>query len=277
MPCTFAADVSPGNLNDIAKDLVVPEVSQGLPAPGKRIALTTKGWEGTEVHHLLYLPTDWTADAKMPVLVEYAGNGGFKNALGDVSEGTVEGSNLGYGISAGRGYLWLCMPYVEVDAKGKRNAKKWWGNVEETTHYCIETVKNACAQWGGDADRVILCGFSRGSIGCNYIGLHDDDIAKLWRGFVCHSHYDGVREQWPYVGADRVSALARLQRLGHRPQWISQEGGGTAATEAYLKATGILGNWTFHAFPFPNHTDAWVLRDLPLRNELREWVKAVVK
>ena len=41
---------------------------------------------------------------------------------------------------------------------------------------------------------VILCGFSRGAIGVNYIGLHDDQIAALWAGFITHDHYDGVLE-----------------------------------------------------------------------------------
>lgn len=60
------------------------------------------------------------------------------------------------------------------------------------------------------------------SIACNYIGLHDDEIAALWRGFICHSHYDGVRK-WDYAGSDRQSAAIRLGRLRDRPQFISHE------------------------------------------------------
>ncbi|MCP5559612.1 MAG: hypothetical protein H7A55_17845 [Verrucomicrobiaceae bacterium] len=264
------------DIHAVPMDLKVPAVTSGEPSAGSRVSQVTAGWEGTAVHHLLCLPSDWTAGAKLPVLVEYAGNGGYKNAFGDVSAGTVEGSNLGWGISAGRGFIWVCLPYVEVDEKGKRNAIKWWGNLAETKRYCVATVKDVCARWGGDAERVILCGFSRGSIGCNFVGLGDDEIAKLWRAFVCHSHYDGVIEKWPYSGADRASALRRLQRLGSRPQWISHEGS-TAATEAYLKRTGISGHWTFHALPFRNHTDDWVLRDLLLREQLREWIAATIK
>lgn len=263
------------DLNSVSPDLTVPPLSEGEAAAGKRVSLTTAGWEGTQVHHLLYLPTDWTPASRLPVIVEYAGNGNYKNKYGDVSEGVVEGSNLGYGMSSGKGFIWLCLPYVEVKEGTKSNAVLWWGDVEETKRYCLATVRDVCARLGGDSSKVILCGFSRGSIGCNFIGLHDDEISRLWRGFVCHSHYDGVREQWPYRGADRASALVRLRRLDGRPQFISHEGS-TTATQEYLRETGARGDFTFVPLPFRNHSDAWVLRDLPERTKLREWLERVV-
>jgi hypothetical protein len=255
----------------ITPDLIVPAITEGPPAAGQRVRQTTAGWKTTQAHHLLYLPPDWKPNTKLPVLIEYAGNGPFKNTLGDSSDGTVESCLLGYGISAGKGFIWACLPFIEGAHGTQRNALKWWGDLQESKNYTLKTVADLCLRFGGDPDRVILCGFSRGSIGCNFIGLHDDEIAKLWCGFVCHSHYDGVRA-WPYAEADQVSAITRLRRLGNRPQWISHEIT-TAATEAWLKSTAIQGNWTFTSMPFPNHSTAWVLRDLPERQKLREWVK----
>ena len=263
------------DLSSVVTDLVTPKVEEGTPAAGKRVTQTTKGWEGTAVHHALYLPTDWKPGVKHPVIVEYAGNGGYKNKFGDVSEGTVEGSNLGYGLSAGRQFIWVCMPYIEMKDGKKQNAPLWWGDVEETVRYCLATVRDVCASYGGEADNVFIAGFSRGAIGCNYIGLHNDEISRLWRGFICHSHYDGVRENWPYAGADRASALVRLQRLNGRPQWISHEGG-PQATEAYLKQTGVKGDFTFVTMPFRNHSDQWTLRDIPERRQAREWLAKVL-
>lgn len=261
-------------LYDIAPDLVVPQVEAAAPVAGKRVRATTAGWERTDVYHALYLPPDWQPAAKMPVLVEYAGNGGFRNSLGDTSDGTVEGCVIGYGLSGGSNFIWVTLPFVQVTNGVKRNAANWWGDVAETKRYCIATVKDICARFGGDSDRVILCGFSRGAIACNFIGLHDDEIAKLWRGFFCHSHYDGVRENWPYTGADRASAHTRLQRLGNRPQWISHEGS-IAATQDYLRDTS--GNFTFATLPFPNHSSAWLLRDLPIRSQARAWLRDVAR
>lgn len=274
LPCAVMPAQTPAlpDLSTIPADLVVPEVVEGEPAAGRRVFATASGWQGTAVRHALYLPEDWRAGGPLlPVLVEYAGNGGYRNAFGDVCEGGVEGCRLGYGISGGGGFLWLCLPYVEAHEGGWRNAVKWWGDVEESKRYCLAAVRETCARHGGDPERVVLCGFSRGSIGCNYLGLHDDGIAALWRAFVCHSHYDGVSERWPYPGADRASALQRLARLRGRPQFISHEGG-TGAVEQWLGSTGIRGAWTFTPIPFRNHSDAWVLRALPERARLRQWL-----
>ena len=93
-------------------DLAVPGVVRDVPAPGRRARVTAPEYVGTEVHHLLYLPIDWAPGRTYPVIVEYAGNGPFRSRYGDVSTGEVAGSNLGYGISAGRGFIWLCLPFV---------------------------------------------------------------------------------------------------------------------------------------------------------------------
>jgi len=263
------------NVHSLPADLVTPPVLNARPSPGNRVRVTTPGWEGTSVYHALYLPQGWVEGKPMPVIVEFPGNGGYQRN-GDTSHGTVEGCNLGYGLTGGHGAIWVCMPFVADEDSHKQNSTIWWGSVEETERYCVATVRDVCKRFGGDARRVVLAGFSRGAIACNFIGLHDDEIAGLWCGFFCHSHYDGVRESWPYEGADRASALMRLQRLRGRPQWISQEGAGVAETEKYLRGTGVAGDYSFVPMPFGNHTDVWVLRDMPERKRAREWLQRVL-
>ena len=262
------------DLSSVPEDLQIPPISSGAPAPGVRVMQTTPGWEGTEVHGTLYLPRNWKPGGTYPVLAEYAGNGGFKNKYGDVSEGVVEGSRLGYGLSAGKDYLWVCLPYIRVQDGRKSNVTLWWGDPEETAAYCVATMRWLEKTYGADPAALVLCGFSRGAIACNYIGLRNDEIAGLWRAFICHSHYDGVHTNWPYADADRESARRRLERLHGRPQFISQEGG-TAETRAYLQETGIAGAVTFADFPFRNHSDRWALRDCETRREVRSWLKAL--
>ena len=186
-------------------DLTVPATEEGVPAPGKRVKVVAEKYRGTDVHHVLYLPTGWKRGKRYPVLVEYAGNK-YKTSLG-----TVEGSSLGYGISGGKGFIWVCMPYVSRDHK--HNQLNWWGDVNATVEYCKATVKDICKNYGGDPEKLFICGFSRGAIACNYIGLHDDEIAALWRGFIVHSHYDGVRK-WGYSGSDRTSAALPPEATG---------------------------------------------------------------
>jgi predicted esterase len=226
------------------------------------------------VHHTLFLPKNWKPGGKFAVIVEYAGNGGFKNAFGDTCDGTVEGCHLGYGISGGVDYIWIAMPFVKVTDGRKENAIQWWGDADETAAYCVATVRQVCREYGGDEKAVVLCGFSRGSIACNYIGLRNDTIAPLWRAFICHSHYDGVRTTWPYGDADRVSAMRRLERLNGRPQFISHEGS-VDEIRSYIVTTGVRAAFTFAALPFRNHTDHWALRDCEHRRQVRAWLRSL--
>jgi acetyl esterase/lipase len=264
---THAAE--PGNLNDLPNDLMVPVAVGGEPRAGARVWQKNRGYEDWEVAHALYLPTDWKPEGQYPVIFEYPGNGNFQNALGDKSDGTVEGCQMGYGLSGGKGMIWVSLPFV--DPATKAHARQWWGDAEATAKYCRLTTERICREYGGDPRKLVLCGFSRGAIAGNYIGLRDDEIAKLWRAFMLHSHYDGVR-RWNYPESDADSALARLRRLGDRPQFISHEMT-TEAVESYLQAANASGKFTFAALPYRNHSSAWVLKDVPLRAQARQWLE----
>lgn len=263
------------NIQDIAADLTIPEVAQGDPAAGKRVTDVTAGWQRSEIRHILYLPQDWQPQKVYPILVEYPGNGGYRNDLGDVSDGTPDSCMLGYGLSGGNGFIWVSLPFIEVTADGSmRNCPQWWGDVEETKRYCVATVRDICERYGGDKSRVVLCGFSRGAIACNYIGLNDDAIAALWCGFFCHSHYDGVRT-WPYPDSDPSAAVRRLGRLNNRPQWISHEMD-ISQVKTFLNQSGVSGPFTLMSIPYPNHSAAWVLREIPQRTKAREWLHRII-
>lgn len=268
----IVANVLP-DIRTVPPDLKPPGMADQAPAPGKRVKQVAPAYKNTKVYHSLYLPTDWQRGMLYPVLIEYAGNGPYKNENGDVCTGKVEDCNLGYGISGGKGFIWLCLPFISKDQK--QNQLQWWGDITATVEYGKSVVQSVCREFGGDSSAVFLAGFSRGAIACNFIGLHDDEIASLWRGFICHSHYDGVRE-WNYPGSDRKSAVERLQRLKNRPQFISHEVTVTA-TQNYLQESYSNGCFTFLALPYRNHTDAWVLRDVPERQVLREWLQNVLK
>ena len=274
LPTTSGAEPLP-DIRNIKADLITPLMTDGMAAAGRRVKQTASAYRATDVYHALYLPTDWQAGKNYPVICEYAGNGNYTNKFGDHSAGTVEGCNLGYGISGGKGFIWVCLPYVGPGKEGKlANITQWWGEVAETKKYCHAAVQEVCAKYGGDTNKVFIAGFSRGAIACNYIGLHDDEIAKLWCGFIAHSHYDGVRK-WNYADSDKAAALVRLKRLDGRPQFISHEGG-TGETKKYLEETGVKGAFTLVDFPYRNHTDEWVLRPIKERELMRQWVAEVL-
>lgn len=265
--CLHAAELP--DIRSVPADLEVPALSEGQPAPGKRVK------QGL---HVLYLPTDWKPGVKMPVIVELAGNGNYSNKFGDVSKGIPEGSNLGYGLSGGKGFIWLCSPYL--NGAGDAVAITWWGDKptydpQPTLKYLRGAVANVCKEHGGDASKVVLCGFSRGAIACNYLGLYDDETAKLWCGFLAYSHYDGVK-QWPYPNSDRASAFVRLKRLAGRPQFICGENTNAQETEKYLRPLLPEADLTFMSTGFRNHNDAWTLRPSPARDKARAWLSKVV-
>ena len=97
----------------LSSDLITPAMTAGDPAPGKRVHQVAPEYKGTKVYHTLYLPTDWQKVKRYPVLVEYTGN--KFPACG--STGEVKGANLGYGLSGGKGFIWVSMPYIQ---KGKK-------------------------------------------------------------------------------------------------------------------------------------------------------------
>lgn len=271
------------DIRSVEPDLDIRKLDTGNAQPGKRVKEVVPEFANTDVYHVTYLPLDWQPDKSYPVIFEFAGNGGYKNKYGDECTGLAEDCKLGYGISGGRGYIWVCLPFL--NHAGNSNSAMWWGDrssydPQPTVEYCKKAVPLICEKYGGDPERVLLAGFSRGAIACNFIGLHDDEISKLWKGFIPYSHYDGAAN-FGLPGTDRNSALSRLKRLGNRPQFICAEAGPgrhtVEASKAYLDSTGVNGRFTFRETGFRNHNDSWILRPSPARDELRNWVQATLK
>ncbi len=272
---SFAQPKEFADIRSIAADLIVPSMVEREPVAGRRIRRSLEGWNRERVYHSLYLPTDWTRKTTFPILVEYAGNGGYHDALGDASSGRPEDSCFGYGMTQGEGFVWICLPCL--NAAGSDLALTWWGDAPNydpspTLNYLYAAIADTCDNFAGDASRIVLCGFSRGAIACNFLGLHDDKTAKLWRAFVPYSHYDGVRK-WPYPNSDAGSAAARLERLAGRPQFICGEKDQIEETRRYLGQHASKANLTFASTGFRNHNDAWILRPSKTRQQLLEWLK----
>jgi hypothetical protein len=270
----------------IAADRPLPPLASGSPAAGRRVAVTPPEYAGTQVHHLIALPDDWTIDGvargqRWPVIVEYTGN--HHPASG--STGNVEGAALGYGLSRGTA-IWIVLPYVAADHR--HNEISWWGDLAATVAYAKTNVPRICATFGGDRSRVLLCGFSRGAIGVSLIGLHDDAIAQLWCGFWAHDHFDGAREwrgtAWGTpLPRYQAEAAVRLRRLHGRPLLVTQ-GNADTTTSEFLSRQLSPEAWSFRAIDmralydaFPNaaakdpHTDRWLLRESEAADWVRQW------
>ena len=254
------------DLHSIVPDLTVPTMVAGEPKAGRRVKQQWSEYQGTGVYHVLYLPSNWKPDKKYPVIFEYAGNK-YQSGPLDISTGKVEGSQLGYGLSAGSNFVWVCLPFV--DKKAKANSDNWWGDIDATVEYCKISARRICDRFGGDSSRLVLCGFSRGAMACGFIGLHDDEIASLWRAMIPYGVFDGP----VYPGFDRASSIARLSRFKGKPLLIVCEGNlRNKETRAYLEGCSVPLSVTYLDLPFTNHNDAWALRDIPERQTVRWWL-----
>lgn len=267
----FASATGFANDDSSAKDLVTPKMSTDPPAAGRRVRQVAPEYEGTQVYHALYLPTDWKPGGRYSVIVEYTGNKFAECG----STGEVKDANLGYGLTGGKGFIWVSMPYIEKGAK--KNAVRWWGDRQATIDYCKTNLPRICKQFGGDPTSVFICGFSRGAIGASYIGLADDEIAGLWKGMITHDHFDGDRT-WPYPDSDRKSALTRLARLKGCPVLACGGGNDFLKNHPELAKVTILRPPIAKIFKIPDgtvihpHTDLWMHRESKYRKEARQWL-----
>lgn len=284
----------------IPADLENPAIISGEPAPGKMVLQSLPAHVGNGLAHAIYLPTDWVEGKRFPVMVEYLGNHGRIR----------DNKNIGYALSGGKGFIWVVLPFVSADGKGDMDL--WWGDTKATVAYAKEAVPSICRRWGGDPTKVILVGYSRGAIACNYIGLHDDEIAKLWRAVIAVSHYDDAHTAWGMPRDVQARAPERLRRLGKTPQFICGEYSSlsskgtssllesirhgnlttfsTAKSELGLKPITELegtrkfiaqhhpeGKFTILDLPWVNHDTKVLHRDTPARKSIRGWIEQVLR
>ena len=287
MPGIFPPSGSTPDIRTVPQDIQPPPMLTGsTPAAGRRVKQTTAEYTGSNVYHTLYLPTDWVPGKKYPVIVDYAGN----NFISLFCTGAPEDVSLGYGLTEGKGFIWICMPMVSAGSPAY-NATSGMGDMSSTSltlDYCLKTVKQVCEDYGGDPSAVIISGFSRGAMACNYLGLYNDTMADIWLGFIAHSHYDGQYGSWGWPNADQASTLARLNRLNGRSQHYSYETT-NAGAPAYIKSAIAtlnatpgsnplsISQYSIYPSPYFNHTDSWVLRPLDMRTEARAWLQNLVK
>ena len=266
----------PRDMRDVEPDLTPPIPTPAPPAPGRRSIMMR---EELFFSHTLYLPTDWNSNRQWPVLVELPGNGGYRDDRGDTCNGLPRNGHLSYGLSGGYGAICLSVPFLDDNGC---IARGWWGKgtpkmPSMTLDYWKDVIAETCEKYHGDPERVILVGFSRGSIAVNAVGLSTDEAAGLWKAAVCFSHYDGVG-QWPFPKSDAASAIERLQRLGTKPQFILSESptqGPALSDQAreFIEKSGVKGDFTFATTGFLNHSDQWALRPSPARTQVREWLQ----
>jgi hypothetical protein len=239
--------------------LDVPAVEDLAPAPGKRVRYRPSGDESTGIYSVLNLPQDWQPSKSYPVIVEYPGN----IFLGPqcYSTGLPDQCVIGYGISKGQGAICLGLPFI--DRAAGKIAENAWGNAEDTADYAVRMVEEVCTKYGGDTANIVLTGFSRGAIACGYIGLRNERIAALWKGFHACQHYDGGG----WSGATMPGALERAARF--RGKGVFQTDNPKEKYQPVIDAMGAEAVWADSGLGF--HSTAMFLDERASTRALREW------
>ena len=247
----------------------VPDMVVGKAAPGKRVRYQLPADSDTDIYSALYLPPGWEPGKRYPVIVEYPGNI-FFTSRACWSTGRPEQCVMGYGITLGKDAIWVSLPFVDRPA-GEIAESGFGSNVgEDTTRYALSTIEDICTNWGGDPDNLFLCGFSRGAIACGYIGLRNEEIAKLWKGFVACQHYDGSR----WRESRMEDAVKRAPRFAGRA--IFQVDNSQQKYQPVADATDASVEWTWTQSGLGYHATAMFLDDRPLMKQLRAWYQALV-
>jgi len=261
---------------------VPPAVTDDTPAAGTRVRVTATGWERTDVHHILYLPTDWVPSGKYPVIIEYAPNGWAPNPEERV-DGSVEDTQLGFYQSGGQGYIWATMPFIDSLPSPAHNTPNWWwGKHPEgvegedvAADYTKAGLIDILENYGGDPASVFVTGFSRGAIAAGQVGLRSQ-LVDVWLGFLPHSHHfqlSSLNAPQRYPLLDAIAGRASFITAGQKG--LDGGFGSSNVGRDLLTKLGIPNE--FREMPGENHTHNWIEDDasatsLAVRQEIRIWL-----
>jgi len=237
----------------------VPVVEDATPAPGKRVRYRLAGDETSGIYSVLNLPEDWQPGKKYPVIVEYPGNFFFGPQC--FSSGLPDQCVIGYGMTKGRGAICLGLPFI--DGPTGTIAENGWGNADDTAEYALRIVTDVCDNFGGDRDNVVLTGFSRGAIACGYIGLRNDRIAALWKGFHACQHYDGAN----WNGSTIPDAIERASRF--KGKAIFHTDNSQEKFQPVMDVMDTTITWAHSGLGY--HSTAMFLDDRASTQQLRQW------
>lgn len=244
----------------------VPDMVHGRPAAGRRVRYQLPVDVDNGIYCALYLPSDWKPGKRYPVIAEFPGNV-FFSASSCWSTGRPEQCAIGYGISSGTSAIWISLPFVDRSSGEIAEAGFGSNNGEDTADHTVAVIDDICNTWGGDRDELFLCGFSRGAIACGYIGLRNNRIAGLWKGFVACQHYDGSNWRQSKMEA----AVERAPRFSGKA--IFQVDNSQEKYQPVVDATDTSVKWTWTKSGLGYHATAMFLDDRPSTKELRQWFR----
>lgn len=259
--------------------LVPPPVTNDAPAAGTRVRVTNPEYAGSNVYHTLYLPTDWAPGGNYPVIVEYAPNPWVPAN----STGSVDEPHLGFYQSAGEGFIWAVMPFIDTLADPDENANAWWGThpagvvgEDVAANYTKNGLIDILENYGGDGASVFVTGFSRGAIAAGQVALRDQ-LADAWLGFLPHSHHYQLSGTSAYPTLNSIAGRASFISAGEQ----ALDGGYGSSVVGRARLTTLGFPFEFRELPGVGHDQFWIQDDasatsLAIREEMRDWLAQTI-
>ena len=246
-----------------AKILTVPEIEEGVPEPGKRVKVYLDNYPG--INYTLFLPYNFTNVGKWGVICE-------------VSYSGFEASTLGYGMSRGLDYLLISLPILNTN--GDDLLDYYYPDDPLPTADCWLAILNDLnKKFVVDNDKIILSGFSRGSICVNYIGNCNDTISSKWAAYFGYAHFDGCCQIIPWgiheERINRISGKKFLIAVGEND--IAENCSKNAYNQLKDKGFPVtyIEHPDVHTDKWKNeaHNPFWILEDSEVAEEARNWLR----
>lgn len=240
---------------------VIPKIGINGPEIGKRCRIYLKEYDN--VYYLIYLPYNYEDTRKFPIIFESPANPYNPTC------GLPEDIYMGYGITQGYDYIWVCAPIVDTEDK---IIGSYWGKDPLSTVQCwISIIRDVKSKYRIDDSNIVLCGFSRGAISCCYIGNYTEEISKIWSSYFCHAHFDGCCQS--VLG----SSSERINRIGNRKVLITvgeNDYAKICSQRSYEKLLKSEINVNYIEIPGVDHSPNWILDETESTNKAREWLNS---
>lgn len=244
-----------------AKILTVPEIEEGVPEAGKRVKIYLP--EYPEAYYVLFLPYNFTDTTKLPIIFESPGN-----VYQEVSNGLPDSACLGYGISFGMDYIWVCVPFI--DNTGYILRSYWGKDPSSIVDFWLAVLNDLNARFCIDNDKIVLSGFSRGAVSTSYIGNYNDEIASKWAAYFAHSHFDGCCQTLLGNTNERIARIQKKKVLISVGEQDIAKKCSRGAYENLLKGGYSV---TYIEVPDLDHSPFWILEDSESAEEARNWLR----
>lgn len=237
--------------------LTSPEIETGLPRPGHRVRVSIEDYP--DANYDIYLPYNFTNTGKWPVIFEIP-------CADDAHDATV----IGFGISEGKDYIWVSVPYIDHD--GKIESGAWTLEPSYTEKFWLAVLKDLKNKYPIDDRKIIIAGFSLGGAGVSGFGNWSSEISSKWAAYFSQSHFDGCCLNFPGNSDERINRIDKRKVLVCAGERDTAK---TCSKNAYTKLVSKGVPATYIEIVNWDHFPDWTLTNSQSAQQARNWLNTL--